>query len=156
MSSRATIGCFAMMLTVGSGAYAPAVAQNNGNDNQSCAISIDDDGIFRANPKATVLSSRELGGRPGRATVTATNSRYRISVAAPTGFNLAPAGGNVNTRFEAYMSATGAANFATVPSGVEEKIKRGSTDVEVHFEAERFDGSFPSGQYQATVVLRCE
>ncbi len=144
-----TLVTLACALSVG---VASAFAQSK----QSCTIIINERGTMRPNPGASVLSSSTPGAKPGEAVVIATNSSYSVSVDAPLGFSIQPSGGSNNTRFEASMSAHGATNFFSVPSGVEQRIKRGQTDVTVNIKATRQGGSFPAGQYAATVVLRCE
>ncbi len=113
-------------------------------------------GIMRQNVDVSVLSSQQAGGMAARATITATNGRYRTSVDAPSGFIEFPNGGNNNTEFSASFSSNGATNFLSVPAGVEQKVKRGTSNIEIHMEARRLNGAFPSGRYTAEVTLRCE
>lgn len=152
MAGRGTFAAASAVLAAFAMVSGNAEAQNR----QACTIIVGDNGTLKANPGATTLSSSNAGGRSGSAIVSATNSSYELVVDAPFGFSFQPAGGSENTTFSASMSAAGATQFASVPSGVSRRIKRGQTEVTVDFAAKRNAGSFPAGNYTATVVLRCE
>ena len=148
-------GCAYAML-IGLLAILPTnvLAQNN---KHSCTIIVDNTpGTMRQNANTTILASTQAGGQAARAQIIATNSSYRASIDAPTGFSVFPNNGNNNTEFSASFSSTGATQFLSSPSDVERKIKKGTSNISVHMSAKRFSGSFPAGNYAATVTLRCE
>lgn len=123
----------------------------------SCTIIVDGTpGMLRQNASVNQLLSDTAGGQAARAQIVATNGRYRASIAAPTGFVEAPNGGNDNTQFSASFSSNGATNFLSSPANVEQKIKRGTSNIEIHMKATRLNGAFPGGNYRALVTLRCE
>ncbi len=147
---------FAGLLAAAGFALIPnqASAQNN---KHSCTIIVDNTpGIIRQNVDTTILASTQAGGQSARAQIIATNSSYRASIDAPSGFSVFPNYGSNNTVFSASFSSTGATNFLSAPDGVEQKIKKGTSNIEVHMSARRLGGSFPAGNYAATVTLRCE
>ncbi len=131
-----------------------AQAQNN---KHSCTIIVDNTpGLIRQNADATILASTSAGGLSARAKIIATNSSYRVSVDAPSGFSVFPNQGNKNTEISATFSSTGATSFFSSPEGMEQKIKKGTSNIKIDMTAKRLNGSFPSGNYAATVTLRCE
>ncbi|MEM8540768.1 MAG: hypothetical protein AAGF25_07415 [Pseudomonadota bacterium] len=133
---------------------APAGAQNNRN---SCTIIVDNTpGVLRQNADTSILSSKHAGGQPARAVIVATNSRFRASIDSPSGFSVFPNNGNQNTEFSSTFSSRGATKFLSVSDDVERRIKRGRSRIRIDMTARRLNGSFPSGNYQATVTLRCE
>jgi hypothetical protein len=103
-----------------------------------CAIVVTQPGSLAASPDNMELSSRQAGGRPGIAQITATNSSFDLTIDPPSGFNLAPSGG---------AEASGAFPM---------DIKRGVSQIEANFVATRNGSPFPAGQYSAELVLRCE
>lgn len=127
------------------------------NSKHSCTIIVDNTpGSMRQNADTTILASTQAGGQSARAQIIATNSSYRASIDAPSGFSVFPNQGNNNTDFSASFSSTGATQFLSTPDNVERKIKKGTSDIKVHMSARRLNGSFPAGNYAATVTLRCE
>lgn len=131
----------------------PSMAQDS---KHSCTIIVGNPGLLRQNADTSRLSSTFAGGRAAQAQLIATNSRYRASVDTPTGFSVFPNGGSFNTHFKASFSSSGASNFFSTAHSIEQKVKKGVSNVEVHLTASRFDGSFPAGNYAANVTLRCE
>lgn len=162
-STKANLGassghksCLTLALFFGaiSVASSPALAQNT---QDSCTIIVNNTpGTMRQNVDTTILASSQAGGRPARARIIATNSRYRASISAPSGFSVFPNQGNHNTEFSASFSSRGATNFLSVPAGVDRRIRRGVSRIRINMSAKRLSGSFPAGQYAATVTLRCE
>lgn len=141
---------------VGSTIFIPstAVAQNNA---QSCTIIVDNTpGVMSQNADTSILSSEQAGGQPARAQIIATNSSFRASIDAPSGFSVFPNNGNHNTEFSASFSSRGATKFLSVSEDVERRIKKGRSRIRIHMTAKRLNGSFPAGNYEATVTLRCE
>jgi hypothetical protein len=122
----------------------------------SCQIVILDNGTMVQNVGSTRLSSLINPGRPGLADVTTTTGSFYLSVDRPTGFSAAPQGGTNDVGFSTQFSGRGKTNFSLTPGTARVKLKNGLTNVEVHLEAAKLNGSFPAGRYSATVTLRCE
>lgn len=159
-SQKANIRSLALVgkvaLSLGFAALVPTnvLAQNN---KQSCTIIVENTpGLMRQNADTTILASTQAGGQSARAQINATNSSYRASIDAPSGFSVFPNQGNNNTDFSASFSSSGATQFLSTPDNVERKIKKGTSNIKVHMSARRLNGSFPAGNYAATVTLRCE
>jgi hypothetical protein len=131
-------------------------AQPGQGNNQFCAIIITSDGQLAASPEANELSSMTFGGRPGQAEIIATNSSYTLSIDAPLGFSLAPAGGNDSMLIRTSYSGFGATSFSATPGNVPIRLKRGSTTVSANMVATKTSSLFPAGQYRAELTLRCE
>jgi hypothetical protein len=121
-----------------------------------CAIVVTQPGSLAASPDNMELSSRQAGGRPGIAQITATNSSFDLTIDPPSGFNLAPSGGATDTSFASTISATGSTSFAEASGAFPMDIKRGVSQIEANFVATRNGSPFPAGQYSAELVLRCE
>jgi hypothetical protein len=121
-----------------------------------CAIVVTQQGLLAPSPDNMELSSRQQGGRPGIAQVTATNSSYDLTIDPPGGFVISPTGGSADTTFTSTYSATGATNVADSPGQFALDIKRGVSQIEANFIATRNNSPFPAGQYSAELVLRCE
>lgn len=128
----------------------------NPGNKHFCAIVVTQPGRLAPSPDNMELSSRQAGGTPGRAEITATNSSYNLSIDPPGGFDLSPSGGSTDTSFSATFSATGSTSFAETPGAVAMDIKRGVSQIEANFIAMRNDSPFPAGNYSAQLVLRCE
>lgn len=144
----------AILLGVSTLAAAPAAAQNN---RHSCTIIVDNTpGVLRQNADTSILSSTQAGGQPARAEIIATNSSFRASINSPSGFSVFPNNGNQNTEFSSTFSSRGATKFLSASEDIERRIKRGRSQIRIDMTARRLSGSFPSGNYQATVTLRCE
>lgn len=124
----------------------------NGDVSNTCAITIVDAGILTTNVGQTQLSSENAGGQAGTATVVATSSAYQVSVNAPAAFNAgSPA---APSTFAAKYSTTGASTYTNAT--VANPLAAGTTNVSVNLAANKTAGSFPTGTYSATVILRCE
>ena len=125
----------------------------NADVNNTCVINIVDAGIMKGNVGLTQLSSETAGGQPGLATVATTSSAYSVNVNSPLAFSTFPTGGAA-TSFAAKYSTTGASVYSN--QTVANPLAVGTTNVQVHLAATKATGSFPTGTYTATVVLRCE
>lgn len=155
-------GCLACLL-----AMTPANAQN-GNfgvdpviqapaaNKQFCQIVVSQNGTLFQNVGSTKLTSLINPGMPGLADVTTSNGSYYLSVDRPSGFSIAPQGGNDDVEFSTQFTGHGATNFGLSPGDSRVKLKNGLTNVEVHLEARKLRGAFKAGHYRATVILRCE
>ncbi len=112
--------------------------------NNSCTISNIVAGSLGDSAGQTVLSSANTatGGAAGSADVTTTSSAFAVSTTAPTAWNTSPAGTPTTT-------------FTSSHSGfVNGSV--GTSNVAVNMSATAASGSFPTGSYVATVILRCE
>ncbi len=125
-------------------------------DKQFCQIVVLQNGSMAQNVGATKLSSLINPGRPGLADVTTSNGSYYLSMDRPSGFFIAPQGGNDDVEFSTQFTGHGKTNFGLSPGNSRVKLKNGLTNVEVHLEAKKLKGAFKAGQYRATVILRCE
>lgn len=124
----------------------------NGDISNTCSITIVDAGILAANVGQTQMSSENTGGQAGTATIVTTSANYAISLNAPTAFN---AGSPVApSTFAAKYSTTGASTYSNQTGS--NPLAAGTSNVAVHLAANKTTGSFPTGTYSATVVLRCE
>ena len=125
----------------------------------SCAIVVGAPGTITPNPDSTQLSSKNAGGQQGVADIYSIH-RYDISVSSPDFFTNAPAGGNDNTTFTATFSGESlhrGRTFSERPGDSPVRLRNGYsiTRVFVDLEADR-TGSFPSGEYTAVAIVRCE
>ena len=125
----------------------------NADVQNTCAITVNDAGTLTTNVGQTVLSSENAGGSAGTATVVTTSSAYQVSLTAPTAFDTAPATAGAST-FAAKYNATGASTYTNATAA--NPLATGTTNVAVHLAATKASGSYPTGLYAATVVLRCE
>lgn len=125
----------------------------NADVNNTCVITIVDAGIMKGNVGLTQLSSENAGGQAGLATVATTSAAYSVNVNAPTAFSTFPVGGAA-TSFAAKYSTTGASVYTNQTAA--NPLAIGTTNVQVNLAAIKATGSFPTGTYAATVVLRCE
>ncbi len=126
----------------------------NGDVNNTCAITIVDAGILASNVGQTQLSSTSAGGQAGTATLAVTSAAYSVAVNAPTAFDTQPATAGTST-FAASYGTTGATVLAAGQTTLK-PLAVGTTNVSVNMTATKASGSYPTGTYAATVVLRCE
>ena len=85
-----------------------------------------------------------------------TGTTFRISALAPASFTLAPATGNDNVSFAAAYSGSGATTITSTPGATQTSLGLGLTNVVVQLGATKSSGNFASGNYTATVTVRCE
>ncbi len=131
-----------------------ASAQTNGH---SCTIEKVSDGNIQPNIANNELTSKSFGGFGGQLKVTATRGRYRLVVDDPLGFSQSPPNGGDAMTMETSFLGNGATNFAERPGNARIRIRRGVTFIETHFVAKKLNQkTFPAGNYQATLTLRCE
>jgi hypothetical protein len=128
--------------------------------NNQCAIVVRQTGVLGVRADQLQLSSKLAGGRPGLATVTAFGS-FRLSAVTPSVYTIAPNGGDTNVTRQVLFSGVktfgGGATFAEHDASVSERINGNSvTDVTLNFIGTRTGAAYPTGRYQAVVVLRCE
>lgn len=128
----------------------------NGTVSNTCAITVNAPGALATNVGQTVLGSQEAGGSAGSATIVATSASYSVSADAPTAWGSFPTGGDTSVTFAANYATTGDTTIAQTAGGTTTSLNTGTTDVTVNMAATKSAGSFPTGTYAATVVLRCE
>ena len=125
----------------------------------TCTISDISAGSLEAGSNNTVLSSKTAGGAAGGATITANSDIFNVSVTPPSAFSDDP-GGVPATTFEADFNfvAGGATPVLAAASEGPEDLTNGTTNVEVDLVASTTNvgDTFPTGAYEAIVVLTCE
>ncbi len=128
--------------------------------NNNCSIVLQQPGTLAANPAATQLSSKLVGGAPGLARVTSfgaydlTVDEVSFFLASPSGMSLGStflarfSGQAVNSRGRTFAERDGA-NAMTLRTGYS------ITDITVHLQVDRPAG-FDAGNYTALTIVRCE
>ncbi len=157
MKNLIKIAGAAAVVLASSQAYAQTATGDvifNGSILNTCTIDNITPGTLAATTSNTVLSSRTAdGGSAGTAEVTANSDIFDVSVDAPTAFEAgAPAGASAN--FVADYTGSGATTIAQTSGATD--LSEGQTDISVNLVATSTGGAFPTGAYQAIVVLRCE
>ncbi|MFP1633224.1 hypothetical protein ACLB6G_15950 [Zhengella sp. ZM62] len=127
----------------------------NGSVTDTCVITVGSAGTIMPNTAYTVLSSKEAGGAAGTATILATGNGYSVSADAPSAWSAAPASTPATT-FAAEYDLSGANSATNVSGNTQTAISHGSTSVNIDLTASLPSGTYESGTYAATVVLRCE
>lgn len=128
----------------------------NGEVSSTCVIAVNAGGVLGITTDFTKLSSKTGQGVSGKATVLTTGPGFSLSTSAPAAWNSAPVGGGSGVTFSSFYSATGATTAVDVPGLTPTSMGVGVTDVDVHLEAEKSSGIFPSGSYSADVTILCE
>lgn len=128
-------------------------------NNAFCIIFVNQPGTLAPNIGSTQLSSKLPGGSAGTAEVWSFR-RYEVSVSSPTYFDTYPTGGDIGVNFTTTFSGRTlrrGRNFAERPGDSPIRTRRGfsRTEITVNLTADKADG-FPSGDYSAHTVLRCE
>jgi hypothetical protein len=126
----------------------------------ACTINVIRDGDFGVSANKRVLSSKIAGGLSAIADINS-GAAYNISAIPVNYFTLGPSGASLNTAFEARFSGVDISRgrtFAERSGSLPMLLRTGVsiTRVNVHMIATRTGSSFPGGEYEGTVVLRCE
>lgn len=143
-------------------AFSPATAQLSGNLPfngfilGSCTVTVGSAGVLEIDGDGNQLSSQNPGGQAATASIVTTSLGYRVRVAAPSLFTLAPAGGGTGVTFGANYSATGATVLNGVLAGLLSLLGLGTTNLSVHAVADRAAGVFPPGDYQLETTVTCD
>lgn len=129
-------------------------------DANRCEVNIINDGHMALSSDMRTLSSKLPGGFGGVADVTSSRA-YDMTVEAVPFFTQAPSGGNDNTTFEARFSGVSinkGVNFAEQAGNIPVKTKgaNSTTRITAQLIATRTGTSFPGGNYQGQVIVRCE
>ncbi|MFK5979012.1 MAG: hypothetical protein QM488_09025 [Rhizobiaceae bacterium] len=131
----------------------------NVDASSACIIVIRGGGTMTQSATGDQISSKNTGGNHGVADVYSWWN-YDISLDAPSFFTSRPTGGDDNVTFTASFSGTSifrGRSFADQPGSTSVQLRRGPsvTRVQAHLTADRPD-AFPSGNYSAYTILRCE
>jgi hypothetical protein len=163
---RASTGGAALLLGLGILA-GPAGATSQGvlfvgniTDANRCVVNIINDGHLALSSDMRTLSSKLAGGWGGVADVTSSRA-YDMTVEAVPFFTQSPSGGNDNTTFEARFSGVSinkGVNFAERAGNIPVKTlgANSTTRITAQLIATRTGSSFPGGNYQGQVIVRCE
>ncbi|MDX2290511.1 MAG: hypothetical protein NW217_17050 [Hyphomicrobiaceae bacterium] len=135
---------------------ADAIVPFTGLVTATCILTVGTPGLLGVNSDLTTLSSSASGGVPGNVAVVATGSSFRVSAIAPTGFTIAPPGGDDNVSFSASYAANGATTLGETPGSTASQLNVGLTTVSVNMSAQKASGAMPAGAYAAEVIVRCE
>lgn len=137
----------------------------NINSASTCTVIVNNNGTLGVSGNVRQLSSKIAGGTPGRATVLQ-RGIYDIYATTLPAFSVGPTGADIGVTRQVLFSGV-ATNLVsgfsvTIPEmnafpgiRVNSFGQDSRVNLNLHFIADR-PTSFPSGPYQATVVLRCE
>ena len=128
----------------------------NGTVSDTCIITVGSSGTITPNTAFTVLGSTQPGGAPGTATILATGSGFDVFADAPSAWGTAPASAS-SAVFATTYSLSGANTASNVAGTTGTALSNfGTTNASVNLTATLPSGTYESGTYAATVVLRCE
>ena len=128
----------------------------NGAVTDTCIVTVGSSGTIAPNTAYTVLGSKEASGAPGTATILTTGSGYSVFADAPSAWTTAPASASAAT-FAAEYDLTGANTASNVAGATGTALSTvGTTNVSVDLTATLPSGTYETGLYAATVVVRCE
>lgn len=137
----------------------------NINSNSSCQIVVNNHGTLGVSANIRQLSSKIAGGTPGRATITQ-RGVYDIYATTLPIFSVGPVGANTGVTRQVRFSGAAVNPLTGFTIPIAERpafpgIRVTSlgffsrVNLNLHFIADR-PTAFPSGPYEAIVVLRCE
>ena len=121
----------------------------------TCVMNVTSVGSMMPDGSLTALSSTHAGGASGVVAVTTTVAGLDIEIVAPTGFDMAPAGIGTPS-FDASFTGAGATTIASTAPGTAQTLGVGATVLTVDLTASLASGTFPSGNYAADVIVRCQ
>lgn len=145
----------------------PAAAVSSGvpftgtvTTNNQCVITLIRNGVFGFSADRMQMSSKLAAGFSGQAQVQSQHA-YTVTAEAVPVFGIFPSGGNTNVTFAARFAGTSIFNgrtFAERPGSTGIVLRNGQsrTLLDVHLTATRTGSPFPTGNYQGTVIIRCE
>ncbi|WP_133122898.1 hypothetical protein [Zhengella mangrovi] len=168
MSKRALAGWRAGALSIGLAAVFAGPAMAGTGDVQFgvnitrlnyCAIQLQDPGAIAPDSSNQVLSSKEAGGKPGKARVSALTN-YLVTVDEVPFFLNEPGGMSTGSSFAATFSGSSVfrgLTFNERDGGSGVRLPRGYsvTDLNIDLEITRPAG-FAAGDYTALTIVRCE
>jgi type 1 fimbria pilin len=131
----------------------------NVTSDNACVITLIQNGAMVVDPTSTQMSSKVAGGVAGIAEISSLRN-YWISVSSPTFFQSSPSGGSDGVTFTTTFSGQNiyrGRTFSERPGSNAVRLRNGFsiTRVNVHVVANRLD-AFPSGDYTAVTIVRCE
>ncbi len=126
----------------------------------SCTVQLVQNGTMGVNPAKTQMSSKIAGGTAGIADVYSLRN-YDVTVDAVNYFLLAPTTGSDATTFTPTFSGTSinrGRTFAERPGNQAMRLRTGYsiTRINVNLVVNKLTGTFPSGDYVAGTIVRCE
>lgn len=121
----------------------------------TCTIVIGTAGVLDLDITGTSFGTTSGLGVPALAVVTTTGLGFNIDVDTPSGFTIAPSGGNTNVSFSTEYSTTGVTSAGGVLGGVLTALGLGITSLSIDLTATKPD-AFPAGLYTAETVITCE
>jgi len=144
-----------LFIVAGSAMATAGNVQFVGKVSHTCSITVDQNGTLGVRSDFTRMNSRKWGGTSGHATITASASGLTASVDDPASFSIEPAADTTPEIFRARHAGSGATSYGRTRWA--KSLNIGVTNVVVDLVV-RKSGSdiFEAGDYQATVVLRCE
>lgn len=128
----------------------------------TCTITVVNAGTMTTNSTLNVLASNQAGGNAAVVTVEPDSlvcsilnllDCYGLSAPPPAAFLSAPAGGGDGVTYASTYAVDGG---APVNGAVATRLINGTYTVAVDLAANRGSGTFPAGNYQAQVTVRCE
>ncbi len=128
----------------------------------TCTIVVNAPGAMAPNPAITTLSSKAGGGSAASLTVTMNSAVcilfglidcYSVSAPPPAYFDVTPNDGGTGVSFLSTYRINGGAE---IPGATPTRRANGSFALTVDLVASRASGVFPAGDYEATVLVRCE
>lgn len=128
--------------------------------NNSCSITINQNGSLAVRADYRQLSSKLSGGVAGSADVIALGN-FNLGATTPAVFAVGPANANVGVTRQALFSGTnlfgGGATFAERDGSIVAPVIGLSwTRLALNFVATKTGPAFSTGHYEALVVVRCE
>ncbi|WP_416877826.1 hypothetical protein [Litorimonas sp.] len=123
--------------------------------NNSCTLVVLNDGLLGVSSDQTVLSSKESGGLQGRISAVTNGPGNTIEIISPSGFTVGPPSADVNTIFETEYSASGGTILSNLLGVVVSILGIGTTTIDIDATATKTSGTFESGAYELTTVVRC-
>jgi len=123
--------------------------------NNSCSLVVLNDGLLGVSSDQTILSSKQAGGLQGRVSVVTNGYGNTIEVISPSGFTVGPPSANMNTIFESEYSASGGTILSNLLGVVVSILGIGTTTIDIDATATKTSGTFESGAYELTTVVRC-
>lgn len=128
--------------------------------NNQCSIIVYNDGLFGISANKMIMSSKLAGGSAAVAEVRSNHAYSVTAVPVPT-LTIYPNGGNTNVTLASLFSGqsiqngnTFAEQAGTTPVVLRNGLSR--TRLTIHLAATRTVSPFPTGNYQGTVIVRCE
>ena len=139
----------ALLLLAPAGAHAATGTANfSGTIAAICILTSGAAGVITPNSTYTTLSSTNTGGFASTLTAISTGTAFTVATDAPTGIT-------ADTLSSSY-SLSGSTSASNVSGSTQTTLNAGTTAVSVNMVAAKTSGNFASGNYAATVTVRCE